>query len=46
MDKASQDSSCMCEGREFVNLARVCQKTACYICKNGTWERDDRIPVL
>jgi hypothetical protein len=46
MEKISLNNSCMCEGREFANLERLCRKTSCYICKDGNWEPDNRIPVL
>ena len=46
MENITGSNSCMCEGREFASSEKVCQKTACYICKDGNWEEDDRIPVL
>ncbi len=39
-------SSCTCEDREFAHLEKVCQKTACFICKNGNWEIDNKVFVL
>jgi hypothetical protein len=46
MESKSENTSCMCEGREFENLEKVCQKTSCYICKDGNWEIDNQVPVL
>ena len=39
-------SSCTCEDREFAHLEKVCQKTACFICRNGNWEIDNKVFVL
>ncbi len=37
-DDKSQARSCVCEGREYANQEKVCQKNSCYICHDGSWE--------
>jgi hypothetical protein len=46
MKDITGNKSCTYEGREYASLEKMCQKTACYICKDGIWEEDNRIPVL
>ncbi len=46
MKNIAELNSCTCEGRDFAHLEKVCQETACFICKNGNWEMDNKIFVL
>ncbi len=46
MENTAGLKSCTCEGLEFAHLEKVCQGTACFICKDGNWEMDNRIFVL
>jgi len=39
-------NSCLCEGREYAHFEKVCQTEACFICKDGQWEMDNKIFVL
>jgi hypothetical protein len=38
--------SCSCEGREYAELEKICQYNSCYVCKNGSWEIDNKVIVL
>jgi hypothetical protein len=46
MENIERSNSCFCEGREFAHLEKSCQESECFVCKNGIWERDDKIFVL
>lgn len=46
MEKEIETRPCSCEDREFAHEEKVCGKTACFICKNGNWEMDNRLFVL
>lgn len=46
MENMSETYPCSSEGREYAHLEKVCRETACFICKNGNWEMDNKIFVL
>ncbi len=46
MEEKPQSRSCVCEGREYANQERVCQKDSCYICHDGSWESYNTLFVL
>jgi hypothetical protein len=46
METISGQNSCKCEGQEYAHLEEVCQKTACFICKDGNWEMYNKVFVL
>ena len=46
MEKVSEAHSCKSDGREYAHLEKECRKTACFICKDGNWEIDNKIFIL
>ncbi len=38
--------ACTCEGKEYAHQEKVCQSSACFICKNGKWEMDNKVFIL
>lgn len=46
MEDIKGTNSCVCEGREFAHLEKFCQSDACFVCKDGRWELDNKLFVL
>ena len=46
MENIEGSNSCRCEGHEHAHLEKVCRDTACFVCRDGKWEMDNKVFVL